>query len=1250
MVTMKDAYLRTTAQYQYKPGEKRINEAERRAKLLDSYYQLVKHVVLPRQSATLGLHLTASHRSPEVGRQDAWVRDNVYTAMGIWCLALAYRKIDNDKGRRYELEQSVIKCMRGLLFCFMKQASKVECFKTTQLKEHALHAKYDWLTGDPVVNDNEWGHLQIDATSLYILFLAQATSSGLTIIYDSDEVAFIQNMIYYIERAYRTPDYGMWERGNKANIGHSELNTSSIGMAKAALEAINGVDLFGDELGHSVHVDADAHNRNRAIMKSLLPKESSSKETDAALLFVASFPAFAVEDAGQLQETKDRIVATLEGKYGMKRFLRDGYQTVVEDPGRMHYQAAELKQFDGIECEWPIFFVLMILDGLFRNNPGQVAEYRGKLDPLLVLKAGKQGTPEFKMLPELYKLEEDSLEAERMAPGSQKRVASNNVPFMWGQSLLLIADLIQDGLITIEDVDPTRRHLVTSAQMPIVRPSMSFNLVDRKDLVVQIALISETPKLQSQLAMYGIQTQTRDEIEPILVCNPALLVEVYTHLGKSTPLHLSGRPGRPFGSLGTSKAYRIQGQMCVFYPLIIEQLDFYMTMDEVMLTDMIKEELAFVRNNWMMNSRPLITIMLREDRVRGSAFNAILHLISEFKKGECNGVQIRLGRLQQLIFTSFVEELEVDSSIDVKSILLKKRKKGKYHRHHFEVLKSQFRITDGRGDAKAPGLRREMSIAPRYGGMMTMVKPTDMASEQIFLRKKSLRRKTSKEAGDELNSSLQRRDSQSKDGLAEATGSFAALTILREARDKPDLDALNQMSSDDLTALLKESWNIFEQGNIVQVLVMRHGQQYRIHFDTAFTDEDQPSSSIKNVDVDLHTLIKEVYFKAAKLRVWATVRQMASLLTRLVDSLAPAITEMLVRGKEVTLGEFGHEEYIISEPITPAAIQEVLFSRCRYDIREACLQQELVLHLGRCIINSPALFEGMLRIRIGWIVEAMKNQISRIYGTETATLALMSLSPSEMKAFALELVSLHLKMEPQRRSSAVSRDPSVGSSGDEATEAPVGSVSKLSVSRSFDDDSSRYLIGGVDEIRRLAFNIQLRPINEDEFLHKRARQLAGSLNRVPPTFYRRVWNVLSVCEGGGLKLRDDNLPYYPIIPDTTPGEKNFALRVESLLNRIHLPEYRAIIIESLMILANITERNPEIRVSQFIDLEEIINRAVNLFRLTYDDPNTVLDEVVFSDFYDLKPTGKNSTATYIARAIAELLSPVLDVSDNCAMQ
>lgn len=69
-------------------------------------------------------------------------------------------------------------------------------------------------------------------------------------------------------------------------------------MAKAALEAINGLDLFGafGSPDSVVHVLGDEIARNRITLENLLPRESVSKEIDSALLSVISFPAFAVEN------------------------------------------------------------------------------------------------------------------------------------------------------------------------------------------------------------------------------------------------------------------------------------------------------------------------------------------------------------------------------------------------------------------------------------------------------------------------------------------------------------------------------------------------------------------------------------------------------------------------------------------------------------------------------------------------------------------------------------------------------------------------------------------------------------------------------------------------------------------------------------------------------------------------------------------------------------------------------------------
>ena len=64
----------------------------------------------------------------------------------------------------------------------------MERFKETNSPVDSIHAKFSSKTGLPVVGDKEWGHLQIDAISLYLLTVAQMTASGLQVIYSLNEV------------------------------------------------------------------------------------------------------------------------------------------------------------------------------------------------------------------------------------------------------------------------------------------------------------------------------------------------------------------------------------------------------------------------------------------------------------------------------------------------------------------------------------------------------------------------------------------------------------------------------------------------------------------------------------------------------------------------------------------------------------------------------------------------------------------------------------------------------------------------------------------------------------------------------------------------------------------------------------------------------------------------------------------------------------------------------------------------------
>lgn len=46
-------------------------------------------------------------------------------------------------------------------------------------------------------------------------------------------------------------------------------------------------------------------------------------------------------------------------------------------------------------------------------------------------------------------------------------------------------------------------------------------------------------------------------------------------------------------------------------------------------------------------------------------------------------------------------------------------------------------------------------------------------------------------------------------------------------------------------------------------------------------------------------------------------------------------------------------------------IQDIIYKCNTHDERAAVMQQELVIHIGWAIANSPELFRGMLKIRVG---------------------------------------------------------------------------------------------------------------------------------------------------------------------------------------------------------------------------------------------------------------------------------------------
>ncbi|CAI4231872.1 unnamed protein product [Auanema sp. JU1783] len=1048
---------------------------------IDNVYELAQKLLLNYQSVTSGLFPRFS-KDQNIG----CVKDSIYCALACWATSLAYKRLDDERGRQTELRQSAVKTMRGILFCWMQQADTLSLFKSNNSPEYALHARFDLQTGAILTSptDKHYGHLQMDLVALYLLALVQMTSGGSKIIYTNHEVNFIQNLVFYIERTYRTPDFGMWERGTRYNNGTPEIHASSLGMVKAALEAINGFNVYGSSGGSSsvIYVDIDGHNRNRTTFETILPRESSSKNTDSSLLLTLGWPAFASHDSQIFEKTIKKCVRRLEGKYGLKRFLRDGFCTEIEDSTRSFYEEHETFKFQGIECQFPMFFAYIGLTAHLQGDTQLSEKYWKKLQDVLV--PSDNGTM---LVPLCYCVEENMINKERDQPNSTDMYPVSPNEFghhLWSNSVYIIMLLIRDGLIHASDLDPCNRHLPASQRPKLFNRHSAFQGSMESDPVVQIALIAESSRLQMMLSTYGITSQTPHEVEPVQIWPSWRMVKVFECLGMDNKLGLSGRPPRPFGPLSTSKVFRVFGDTILCYPLLFEVKDFYITSDPAVLVDDIKRDIDFVARRWKLAGRPTMCIVLREENVVGEYFEHVLDLLVQLKNGHVNNTRVRMGRVHQLLNSSCIEHIDFATSEDV----------------DFDI-----------------DIFEETDHSPEILSRLSLKEVVDVDSTQ------------------------------------EAEVNELSDHELYEIIYKDDMERPRQ-----LVYALRALWQRSNSELLVQ-------------------------------GVTIKARMERLYRRACQLRLWYVVRYSAGILKKTINSLSPAITNMLVRGKQVTIGLNQGKEVCISHPIAPSELAELFFSCCPTDCPQASvMQQELIIACSDLISQSSSAFDGVLTVRLSWLMDAVQMLLHFISKESKS-------AKSFDDKFALSFKKIYSFY----------------------TEFKKGYIYDISPTA----------------IKYLVFALMTKK-NWDLLSPLQTRRLNGALNRMPVFFYDRVWTVLERCKHG-IVIAKQYLPQQPTLSDMTEFELTFAYKIESMLSRIAHPEYRQLLIELLCIIATITERNPEISFNNSqLDCDKLITKASQI----YAEDNGITDSPDLSSFCEMESLAhRPSTASYLTRTVIDFL-------------
>uniref|UniRef100_A0A8C9NTI9 Phosphorylase b kinase regulatory subunit n=1 Tax=Serinus canaria TaxID=9135 RepID=A0A8C9NTI9_SERCA len=1182
----------------------------------------------PPQDAVTGL-LPAS-----ADHQDAWVRDNVYSILAVWGLGLAYRKNadrDEDKAKAYELEQSVVKLMQGLLQCMMRQVDKVEAFKYSQSTRDCLHAKYNTHTCATVVGDHEWGHLQMDATSLYLLMLAQMTASGLHIIHSLDEVNFIQNLVFYIEAAYKTADFGIWERGDKTNQGITELNASSVGMAKAALEALDELDLFGAKGGPQsvIWVLSDEVQHCQSILHSMLPRASTSKEVDASVLSVISYPAFAVEDSELVEITKQEIITKLQGRYGCCRFLRDGYRTPKEDPKRLYYEPAELKLFENIECEWPLFWAYLMIDGIFSGNMEQVQEYREALEGVLI--KGKNGV---RLLPELYSVPPDKVDEECRNPHTVDRIPMGKLPHMWGQSLYILGCLMAEGFLAPGEIDPLNRRFAT---------------VPKPDVVVQVCILAETEGIKAILQKEGINVETVADVYPIRVQPARILSHIYARLGRNKQMCLTGRPYRHMGVLGTSKLYKIRKSIFTFTPQFIDQQQFYLALDNKMIVEMLRTDLSYLCSRWRMTGRPTITFPISHtmlDETSSSVHPTVLAMLQKLQDGYFGGARIQTGKLSEFLTTSCRTHLSfMDPGPEGKvfewlhGLQDTDDEVAQYLDHLLQRTTPQSNLppTTQRG-----GLSRFRAAVHTTRDLMSLAsKAKDLHVQNVGMYVPSRIFQASQQSVKLLSSLHQSPFLQSHALNAE-------MNLPRDEDGNVDCKALLDQ--------LRICPTLQEQADILYMLHILKGPEWHTGLD------GEPGPTIKE-------LLTELYVRVGETRQWALIRYISGILKKKVEALDEACTDLLSHQKHLTVGLPPEpREKTISTPIPYEELVCLIDEASEKNLSVSILTQEIMVYLAMYIRTQPALFAEMFRIRIGLIIQVMATELAHSLrcSAEEATENLMNLSPSDMKSLLYHILSgkeFGVERSVHSVDSSLTTAVSICDMGAVGTTRPertglVRLKSEIKQVRAGGAvvtllDSSLYLPAASPAISSLGKEAcDQGNTDSRQGQWQRRRRLDGALNRVPVGFYQKVWKVLQKCHG--LSVEGFVLPS-STTREMTPGEMKFAVHVESVLNRVPQPEYRQLLVEAILVLTMLVDMEVH-TIGGIIAVEKILHIANDLFyeeqkalgadeHMLERDPSTGICSLL----YDSAPSGRFGTMTYLSKSVALYVYDFLP-ADGCSMQ
>ncbi|CAH8471361.1 unnamed protein product [Schistosoma bovis] len=873
------------------------------------------------------------------------------------------------------------------------------------------------------------------------------------------------------------------------------------------------------------------------------------------------------------------------------------------------------------------------------------------MQPLLVHPVSES----YPWLPKFYFVPTEELEKERRCRGSAIRKSSFRLVgesrFLWGQSIYIISQLLISGCLLPSDLDPIGRR--PSHRFSGMSSTLGNELLfsgKSMNVTIQVVLISESVRLQQVLATYGIITQTPVQVEPIQIWSPDQLVRVGKFMGCSERLGLSGRPPRPYGQLGTSKFYRISGLTVLCYPILFESQEFYLLHDMQVVIDEAKTDFLFLSNWWRLRGRPTFCFLMREDMVKVPGFDKLLRFLVSMKNGTVQEAHVVLGRAQKFVASGFVEHLD---------FLPYWTAKGEYFRRLHQ-------LDTGRSYQSLDNLPKAVNIPSKSLNRFQ----SHMSDEEIIQSIHAIDRKLLQKVTDQqvIEQAIKPGDSPlnlayriaalhellNRHGLDHGFSTDQHFLIVR--------DCLTELSR---KAGIQQAWCVVR---LSAALLSQFASSLAPSLSTILVCGKQPTVGIpqssevvinKPLNPDeLHALLREEVYSYDPVQF------------SLQQELILSVSSLLTTNKELFDGiKFIRFGWLL-EAMKLKLELEICLGVGEDSYHHQHQQQQQQQHHDGGFCKSRSVYESVLK--------SLTNL--EIHPRSLGACHLYSLPPCQVKSLLLRTLKAGQEGKTQ-----YSLDNSVDSTTTftptttgctttptavsfNSTKPTANNTRELSVITECGPtkDVSEYIHRARRTRLRRNIHHDKRSRNSSVFSSAELldipkalfqRQLDGCLGVVPPTFYQGVYFILERSPHGIL-IYGKLLPQKPILTDMTPYDLNFVDEVECLLRAICDPAYRSLVVETMMVIAVILQRNTELSFDEVVDIKLIIMDAINAFkrdrhtnmstdnvlhhlerRLSWSEPDMLssFELPIYLEFASTPANATMGTTSYIAKSVLDRL-------------